>query len=57
MRFVDADFESPDGSDLVLDADLTGARLDESERHAPGPIAALASGATSRVVVSEDTER
>lgn len=57
VRFVDADFESPDGSDLVLDADLTGARLDESERHAPGPIAALASGATSSVVVSEDTER
>ncbi len=50
VRFVDADFEAPDGSDLVLDTDLTGASIEETGGHAAGPIASLAPGTTTTVV-------
>jgi hypothetical protein len=42
VRFVDADFESPDGSTLSLDTDLLGAPVGESA--VPGPLANLAPG-------------
>ncbi|MDR2564988.1 MAG: right-handed parallel beta-helix repeat-containing protein [Bifidobacteriaceae bacterium] len=43
VRLADADFEAPDGSPLVMDMDLTGAKL--GPKSVPGPIAALRPGA------------
>src|SRR4051794_1380608 len=46
VRFVDADFEEPDGSPARLDTDLSGVRKTREETYTAGPIAALASGAS-----------
>jgi hypothetical protein len=45
VRFVDADYEEPDGSPSVLDADLVGQRKQPSQGYPAGPVAALAAGA------------
>ncbi|MFV0429968.1 MAG: right-handed parallel beta-helix repeat-containing protein [Arachnia sp.] len=50
VRFVDADFEEPDGTPAVLVTDLTGAVKDSSATYVAGPVAALAER-TSRVRV------
>jgi len=50
VRFVDADFEEPDGSPVVLAADLVGVDKTQYSSYPAGPIAALASG-TSRIRV------
>ena len=44
VRFVDADFEEPDGSPASLDTDLVGDRKTDGQTYPAGPIAALASG-------------
>ncbi|MET0695767.1 MAG: right-handed parallel beta-helix repeat-containing protein [Propionibacteriaceae bacterium] len=44
VRFVDADFEEPDGSPAVLATDLVGAHKTPSESYPAGPIGTLASG-------------
>src|SRR3954447_3234485 len=46
VRFVDADFEEPDGSPARLDTDLSGVRKTGDETYTAGPLAALASGAS-----------
>ena len=50
VRFVDADFEEPDGTPAVLGADLVGVDKTPSGSYPPGPITALASG-SSRIRV------
>ena len=50
VRFVDADFEEPDGTPVVLGADLVGADKTPSGSYPPGPLTALASG-SSRIRV------
>ena len=45
VRFVDAEFEGPDGRPVVLDTDLVGAPKSGDAGHAAGPLAALTSGA------------
>jgi len=50
VRFVDADFEEPDGTPVVLAADLVGVDKTQYSSYPAGPIAALASG-TSRIRV------
>ena len=50
VRFVDADFEEPDGSPAVLAADLLGAAKTPSGSYPAGPIGSLAAG-TSRTRV------
>ena len=46
VRFVDAEFEEPDGSPAVLDTDLVGARKTEGLDYPAGPLARLTSGAS-----------
>ena len=50
VRFVDADFEEPDGTPVVLGADLVGSDKASTNSYPPGPITALASG-SSRIRV------
>ena len=50
VRFVDADFEEPDGSTLVLNKDLFGADSDADQARAVGPIASLTAGGWSEVI-------
>ena len=50
VRFVDADFEEPDGTPVVLGADLVGADKTPSGSYPAGPLTALASG-SSRIRV------
>jgi hypothetical protein len=50
VRFVDADFEEPDGTPVVLGADLVGVDKTSSNSHPAGPLTALSSG-TSRIRV------
>jgi hypothetical protein len=50
VRFVDAEFEEPDGSPAILDTDLVGERKADGETYPAGPIATLAAGSSrSRV--------
>jgi hypothetical protein len=44
VRFADADFEERDGTPVIVDVDLTGARRPGDADAAAGPIAALATG-------------
>jgi hypothetical protein len=44
VRFVDAEFEEPDGSPAVLATDLVGVEKTREGSYAAGPITALASG-------------
>jgi hypothetical protein len=44
VRFVDAEFEEPDGSPAVLDADLVGSRKTDEHAYPAGPLASLESG-------------
>ena len=44
VRFVDAEFEEPDGSPAVLATDLVGAEKTRTGSYPAGPITALASG-------------
>lgn len=44
VRVADTAFDSPDGSDLVLDTDLLGNPLSEDLGHPVGPLASLAPG-------------
>jgi hypothetical protein len=44
VRFVDADFEEPDGSPARLDTDLVGATTAAGETYPAGPLASLAAG-------------
>ena len=46
VRFVDAEFEGPDGTALVLDTDLLGQRKESGRRYPPGPLAGLGAGTT-----------
>jgi hypothetical protein len=46
VRFVDAEFEEPDGSPAVLDTDLLGTRKIEGDGYPAGPLAQLTSGAS-----------
>jgi hypothetical protein len=46
VRFVDAEFEEPDGSPARLDTDLLGVRKTGEQTYAAGPIATLASGSS-----------
>ena len=46
VRFVDADFEEPDGSPARLDTDLVGVCKTGDRAYPAGPIAALASGSS-----------
>ena len=50
VRFVDADFEEPDGTPIVLGADLVGVDKTPSSSYPAGPLTALASG-SSRIRV------
>jgi hypothetical protein len=50
VRFVDADYEEPDGSPAVMDVDLVGERKEPGCTYPVGPIASLAAG-TSRLRV------
>ena len=50
VRFVDADFEEPDGTPAVLDVDLVGVRKHPQQEYPAGPIAELRSG-TGRIRV------
>ena len=50
MRFVDAEFEEPDGSPAVLATDIFGLDKSGPGRWPAGPIATLTSG-TSRTRV------
>jgi hypothetical protein len=43
VRFVDADFEEPDGTPLRLDSDLAGERKAGGQAHPAGPLATRAS--------------
>ena len=44
VRFVDADFEDPDGSPAVLDTDLVGDRKIPGQTYPAGPLGSLSSG-------------
>jgi hypothetical protein len=44
VRFVDADFEDPDGTAATLDTDLIGERKNRSQTYPAGPVAALRAG-------------
>jgi hypothetical protein len=44
VRFVDADFEEPDGSPVAVDLDLLGERKEPGRDYPAGPIASLAPG-------------
>jgi hypothetical protein len=44
VRFVDADFEDPDGGPAVLDADLVGEAKDAGQSYAAGPLLTLKGG-------------
>ena len=44
VRFVDADFENPDGSVVVLNTDLVGDQKDAIQAYPAGPIAGLRAG-------------
>ena len=44
VRFVDADFENPDGSPVVADTDLTGRRKTAGRTYPAGPVATLSAG-------------
>lgn len=44
VRFVDAEFEEPDGSPAVLDTDLVGAPKAAGQLYAAGPVVGLGSG-------------
>jgi hypothetical protein len=44
VRFVDADFEDPDGAPATLDTDLVGERKISGQAYPAGPIGALAPG-------------
>ena len=44
VRFVDADFEDPDGVAAILDTDLTGEQKDRGQTYPAGPIAKLRGG-------------
>jgi hypothetical protein len=44
VRFVDADFEDPDGAPATLDTDLLGARKNPGQSYPAGPIAGLRAG-------------
>jgi hypothetical protein len=44
VRFVDADFEDPDGTVATLDTDLIGERKNPSQTYPAGPIATLRAG-------------
>ena len=46
VRFVNAEFEEPDGSSALLIVDLTGTIKDLNRQYPAGPLAALTSGAT-----------
>jgi hypothetical protein len=46
VRFVDAEFEEPDGSPASVDTDLVGDRKTHGRSYAAGPIATLASGSS-----------
>lgn len=50
VRFVDADFEEPDGTPAVMTADLVGAEKSASGSYPAGPVSAVGSG-TGRVRV------
>jgi hypothetical protein len=45
VRFVDADFEDPDGAPARLDTDLLGAVKDAGQTYAAGPVLTLTGGA------------
>jgi hypothetical protein len=45
VRFVDADFEEPDGSPVVIDTDLVGTRKEHGQDYPAGPITELRGGA------------
>ena len=50
VRFVDAEFEEPDGSPATFDTDLVGGRKADGQTYPAGPVATLAAGsARSRV--------
>ncbi|WP_204911592.1 right-handed parallel beta-helix repeat-containing protein [Microlunatus spumicola] len=44
VRFVDADFDDPDGRPAVIDADLVGQAKDAGQRYAAGPLLTLKGG-------------
>jgi hypothetical protein len=44
VRFVDADFEEPDGSPAVIDTDLLGERKEDGRTYPAGPLATLGAG-------------
>ncbi|MEV6495509.1 right-handed parallel beta-helix repeat-containing protein, partial [Actinoplanes sp. NPDC051633] len=46
VRFVDADFEEPDGSPAVMEIDLAGSRKTDEREHPAGPLSELKSGAS-----------
>ena len=46
VRFVDAEFEEPDGSPAILDTDLVGGRKADGQTYPARPIATLASGSS-----------
>jgi hypothetical protein len=48
VRFVDADYEQPDGSPVVIDTDLLGQHKEYGQTYPAGPVASLDAG-TSRV--------
>jgi hypothetical protein len=50
VRFVDAEFEEPDGSPAVLATDLVGGEKGPSDRYPAGPLSTLGAG-TSRTRV------
>ncbi|HEY7008487.1 MAG TPA: right-handed parallel beta-helix repeat-containing protein [Jatrophihabitantaceae bacterium] len=45
VRFVDADYEEPDGSPVLVDTDLLGERKQHGHSYPAGPVASLAAGA------------
>ena len=46
VRFVDAEFEEPDGTPAILATDLVGAVKSPSGSYPAGPLSDLASGAS-----------
>ena len=44
VRFVDADFEDPDGAPVSLDSDLLGEHKDRSQTYPAGPLNTLRAG-------------
>ena len=45
VRFVDADYEEPDGSPALIDTDLVGEHKEQGHSYPAGPIASLGAGA------------